>query len=74
MGAIRQNFSFETAVEKSIQAGVDILLLANNLEYDPDVVPRTVALVAELVDRGVVAGERIDASWRRIMRLKGGIA
>jgi len=50
------------------------LLLANNLEYDPDVVPRTVALVAELVDRGVVAGERIDASWRRIMRLKGGIA
>ena len=71
MGAISQNFSFEAAVEKSIQAGVDILLVANNLEYDPDVVPRTVALIAGLVRSGAIAEERIDASYRRIMRLKG---
>ncbi|MBN1141768.1 MAG: glycoside hydrolase family 3 protein [Deltaproteobacteria bacterium] len=71
MGAIAKNFSYEAAVEKAIQAGVDILLVANNLEYDPDVVAKTVALIADRVRSGAIAEERIDASYCRIMRLKG---
>lgn len=70
MGAITQHYSYETAVQKAIEAGVDIILVANNNAYDPDVVPRTVGLLAGLVRNGTFTEARIDESYRRIMSLK----
>ena len=71
MKAISGNFGFETAVERTINAGVDILSFANNDVYEPDVVGRTVRAVTILLKNGVIGEERIDASYQRIMRLKG---
>jgi len=70
MGAIRQQYSFETAVEKSILAGVDILDICNEAAYDPDTAPKTIELVTSLVRNGVIPEKRIDQSYRRIMALK----
>lgn len=70
MGAIRQHYTFETAVEKCILAGVDILDICNEAVYDPDAAPRTIDLVARLVENGVIPESRIDESCIRIMRLK----
>jgi beta-N-acetylhexosaminidase len=66
MGAITLNYSFETAVEKSIVAGNDILLLPNNNKYDPDIVPKTIELVSGLVDSGIISTRQIDESFNRI--------
>ena len=70
MGAIIAEYSFETAVEKAIMAGIDIIMFANNLAYDPDIAPKVIALVSRLVAAGSIPVERIHASYRRIMALK----
>jgi beta-N-acetylhexosaminidase len=70
MGAISDYYGFEAAIEKAIKAGVDILTFANNSVYEEDVVDRAVALVKQLVKEGTISEARIDASYRRIQRLK----
>lgn len=71
MGAIRQYYGFEQAVELAINAGVDILAIANNVVYEPDVAARAVNIIKQLVKDGKISEQRIDESYGRIMRLKG---
>ncbi len=70
MGAIRELYGFETAIQKTIEAGVDIIAIANNLVYEADVAARTVALIKRLVTTGVISEARIDESYQRIQQLK----
>jgi beta-N-acetylhexosaminidase len=70
MGAIIQHYSYETAVEKAINAGVDLLVVANDKLYSPDIMPRTIELLMNLVQQGRISGERIDQACRRIMVMK----
>lgn len=70
MGAISTRYGHELAVRKAIEAGVDVILVGNNLAYDPDVAPRTIELVAGWVRDGVIPEARIDASWHRIQEAK----
>jgi beta-N-acetylhexosaminidase len=71
MGAITQYYGFETAIERAIQAGADILAYANNSSaFDPTIPARAFAVIKGLVDGGVIKESRIDQSYRRIMRLK----
>jgi beta-N-acetylhexosaminidase len=71
MGAIRDAYGYEEAVALAIEAGVDILLIANQLVYEPDIAPRTIEVIEGLVRDGRISEERIDASYRRILALKG---
>jgi beta-N-acetylhexosaminidase len=73
MGAIVQHYSYETAVEKAINAGVDLLVVANDKAYRPDVAPHTIELLLNLVQQGRIPRERIDQACRRIMLLKKGL-
>jgi beta-N-acetylhexosaminidase len=70
MGAIRNDYGYEQAVELAIHAGVDILAIANNLVYEPDIGVRTAALIKQMVADGRVSPERIEQSYQRIMKLK----
>ena len=70
MAGLAQFYDFPTIVEKTVLAGVDMILVANNLVYDPDVVPRTLAILLKSIDSGRIPVSRIDASYRRIMALK----
>jgi beta-N-acetylhexosaminidase len=71
MRAISTLYDFETAVRLVIEAGVDIIAIGNNLSYAEDWAERTVGIIRGLVESGVLSAERIDQSYRRIMRLKG---
>jgi beta-N-acetylhexosaminidase len=71
MRAIANHYGFETAVQKAIEAGVDILAFANNSVYEEDVATRAITHIKHLVEEGILSEERIDASYRRIRRLKG---
>jgi beta-N-acetylhexosaminidase len=71
MGAILDAYGFDEAVALAIEAGIDLLLIANQLVYEPDVATRVVDLVEQLVSDGRISEERIDASYRRILALKG---
>lgn len=70
MGAIVQHYSYEMAVEKAVNAGVDLLVVANDKAYRPDIMPRTIELLLGLVQRGRIPHERIDQACARIMAMK----
>jgi beta-N-acetylhexosaminidase len=70
MGAIRRGYGFETAIRLALEAGVDILALANNLEYAPDLARRAIAVVKQLVQDGTLTETRIHQSYARILQLK----
>jgi beta-N-acetylhexosaminidase len=71
MGAILDAYGFDEAVALAIEAGIDLLLVANQLVYEPDVATRVVDLVERLVLDGRISDERIEASYRRVLALKG---
>lgn len=54
MGAIADNYGLETAVRKSIEAGVDIILFANNLTYDEKIAEKVIAIIKKLIDQRVI--------------------
>jgi beta-N-acetylhexosaminidase len=70
MGAIIQHYSYETALEKAINAGVDLLVVANDKFYRPDIAPHTIGLLQKMVENGRISRERIDQACERIMTLK----
>jgi beta-N-acetylhexosaminidase len=70
MGAIVSHYGFEMAIQKAIEAGVDILTFANNSVYEEDVAGRAIEVIRTLVQAGTISEMRIDESYRRIQRLK----
>jgi beta-N-acetylhexosaminidase len=70
MGAIADHYGFETAIQKSIEAGVDIIAIANNSVYEEDIAARTIALIKQLVQDGRMDEARIHESYQRIQQLK----
>jgi len=72
MGAITQNFGFKESIALAINAGVDVLVFSNNSPegYDPQLAQKALNALLELIDEGVITRERIEESYKRIMRLK----
>jgi beta-N-acetylhexosaminidase len=73
MKAITAHYSYPKAVELAIRAGVDILTIGSGSLYGANTAARTVAIVRDLVRAGAVPAARIEQSYERIMRLKGGL-
>ena len=71
MGAIADNYSLEIALEKAINAGVDILCLSNNgATYDAKIASKAIDIIYKLVKDGKISEQRIDESYQRITVLK----
>ena len=54
----------------ALQAGVDVLAIANQLQYDPDIAAKTIAIVKKLLNEGKLTKARIDESYARIVQCK----
>lgn len=75
MKAITDHYGLETAIEKAVLAGADILLFANNsFTYDAEITRRAYDTLLALVRNGRISQERIDRSWMRIRALKERLA
>lgn len=70
MQAISNYYSVKECVGLALNAGVDILLFGNNLQYDPTLPSKVHQSVLELVEEGRVSVEQIDASCRRVLLAK----
>ncbi len=70
MKAITSNYSFKESVIKAVKAGVDIVLIGNNLTYDQSAHKKAISSIYESVKSGILTEERIKASFDRIMELK----
>lgn len=70
MAAIRDHYGLEQAVVRAVNAGVDILLFANNLVYDPLIVEKVSDILRRNVANGTIPRERISQAYNRIIALK----
>jgi len=71
MLAIADHFGMEEALEKSINAGIDVLLFSNNINiYDYHIVEKIVNTIYSLVQDGKITKKRIDESYNRIIAYK----
>ena len=72
MGAITKQYGLEEALKMAILAGCDMLCLSNNGggTYDPDLVPRAVEAISQMVENGELSAENIHTAAERIRTLK----
>jgi len=72
MDAIADNYGFEDAVVRAVNAGVDIVLISNNgtAEYDEQLPYKTRDIIYRAVKDGKISRERILESYNRIYNLK----
>jgi beta-N-acetylhexosaminidase len=67
--AIRQVFGFDEAIGLALNAGDDLLLFANQQDYDAKLATRVIDVIEGLVADGTVAEARIDEAVARVSGL-----
>lgn len=70
MKAITAHFGMETAMKRALLAGVDMLIYGNNLDFDPEIAGKFLRVAKEMLEKGEITEEQIDASVRRIFESK----
>ena len=71
MGAIKNEFGLREAIRMSIEAGVDILMFANNVkDYDMVTSSTVHGIIKDLLFEGIITRDRIHESYLRVMKLK----
>ena len=71
MGALADHYSLEEILVRAVLAGADVLCLSNNGKtYDPHIARKAVDVILKAVRDGRIPPQRIEASYRRIMKLK----
>ena len=71
MRAISDLFRLDRAIELALLAGVDIVSIGQNENYNGTAADTFLATVHAMLDAGTLTEARIDASYRRIARMKG---
>ncbi|HDN26223.1 MAG TPA: glycoside hydrolase family 3 protein [Thioploca sp.] len=70
MKAITRHYPRKLAIQKTLEAGIDIIVIGNNLKYEKNIVGRTVAVIKQLIRERKLSQKRIDESYSRILALK----
>lgn len=71
MHAITKHYGLEDAIKLAVNAGVDIMTFSNNIAGSEErTVDRVHKIIRDFVEKGEISAERIDQSFRRIMKLK----
>ncbi len=74
MHAITKHYGIEKALELGINAGLDVVIYSNNINSSKDrKFDYLHSLIKQLVLDGKIRQERIDQSYKRIMKLKSGV-
>lgn len=69
MKAVAQGRDLREIIRLAVEAGNDILLFGNNLEWDAELPGKVWSALRSLHDEGIISVERIRQSWRRISSL-----
>lgn len=70
MGAVTNGRNLKDIISLALNAGNDILLFGNNLEWKPNLAQEVWNALQELLTEGTLTEERIRDSWRRIDALQ----
>ncbi|MBE0584036.1 MAG: glycoside hydrolase family 3, partial [Desulfofustis sp.] len=72
MQAISAHYRFDEALCRALAAGVDLLVIGNNLVYRRGIVKQAVAAIRDGIDRGLVTKARVLEAYHRVQQLKYG--
>jgi len=70
MAAIIDYYDLGEAVIMALQAGVDIVAIANANQHDPEIAPKIMDVIKEKLRKGLIKEDVIDRSFHRIITLK----
>ncbi|MBU1232378.1 MAG: glycoside hydrolase family 3, partial [Proteobacteria bacterium] len=70
MKAITDKYGLEEAVCQALAAGIDMIIIGNNLDYDPTVLQRIIPAVVLAVKENKISEARIHSAWQRVRKLK----
>jgi len=70
MKAITAHYGLEDACCKALAAGVDLLIIGNNLVHDPQILSKVMNMILKKLDEGTISEERIEQAWGRIQKFK----
>lgn len=70
MRAISDHYGYREAVQRAVLAGVDLMIVGNNLVRSQDALSEGTCAIQELLDKGTVGADCILASLARIKELK----
>ncbi len=73
MGALAKHYAWEDVLVNSINAGTDVLVIGNNLSYNPDVAKQSIQIIKNAVADGRISEQRINDSYTKIINYKQGI-
>ena len=74
MEALSKNFSLREILLHGIHAGIDIFIVGQSLYYEKDYLDQCIVIIKDLIEKGEISKERIDASYQRIMSIKSKIS
>lgn len=74
MGAIRSQYSLKQAVTMAVRAGVDILLYANTVDQDPNLMDKIREILVEEAHEDPAFLARIRESYNRIVAMKASLS
>jgi len=70
MKAITGHYGLEDACCKALAAGVDLLVIGNNLNYDPFILTKVRDAIYREIDEGTITEARVEKAWGRIQKFK----
>ena len=70
MRAITDRYGLAEACCKAISAGIDLLIIGNNIFHDPHIFAKIQKELLKAVDMGTLAEERIDEAWTQVQKFK----
>jgi len=70
MRAITSHFGLDEAICRAINAGIDLLIFGNNLDYDPDITQKAIAALQKGLHNGIIVEETIVAALNRVEKFK----
>jgi len=70
MKAITDKYGLTEACILSLSAGIDMIIIGNNLEYDSNIFTGIHHAVVQAVDKGTLSEDTIKSAWRRVQNYK----
>ena len=73
MGALTKQHSWHDIVVGAINAGNDVLVIGNNLTYDPNIARKTLDIILKAIKNGEISPTRIDDAYHKIIKTKSSL-
>lgn len=70
MKAISDRYQFSEAVCRCFAAGIDILVIGNNLSYEPDILTIGIAALRDGLKQGLLSDEQLNHACQRVRTMK----